>query len=158
MSTNNHDAAHLAVLTAAARAYEAWHNGQVEPIIRRLIDSGEREPIDVQVPPQAIFETFRQIDADLRGTRPPAHEDRKQLAEVRCLLRDGLDDLCAYEIEHAVEMVGKAVNQLDWLLHHKSRAGSRSYRILDEGSAKRMAKILIQATDLLGDVTKLVPA
>jgi len=156
------DAAHLGILTSAARAFENWHNAQIEPIQKRMMrrhlnddKSLEIGGFTLQLPPVSLFEHFRQIDADLRNTSPPAHEDRKHLAEIRCWLRDGLDDLIAFELDRAVTIIDLAVNKLDWVLHERSRAGSRRYRILDASTVARLTDVLDSAAKLLVEVKRV---
>lgn len=159
MTTNQarRDALQLSILYARAHAFEAWHNEQVETIIARRIAqrSDDDEPIVVPAPPETIFEQYRCLDLGLRELNPPAHEDRKYLAEVRCWLQDGMDDLCAFDLEHAIDLFTLSVDRLDWLLRGRSRAGSRRYRILDEESKTRIEGALASATALLAEVVKV---
>lgn len=149
------DVMHLSILTAQARAFEAWHNAQVEPIILRRLGQHAGDDDPVVVPPETLFEQYRCLDLGLRQLAPPAHEDRKYLAEVRCWLHDSIDDLVAFELDHSVELLQQSVDRLDWLLHGRSRAGSRRYRILDEDSKVRIEGALSSAMALLTEVVGL---
>ncbi|HEX5016663.1 MAG TPA: hypothetical protein VFX15_03650 [Actinomycetes bacterium] len=156
------DAAHLSLLTSQARAFEQWYDEQAEPIRKRLarrrIDDDKLYDIgalELALPPSTIFEQYRCLDLGLRQTAPPAHEDRKYLAEVRCWLRDGMDELCAFELDSALDLLALSVERLDWLLHGRSRAGSRRYRILDEESKLRITGALAGAEALLAEAVKV---
>lgn len=156
------DTAHLQILAAAAQAYERWHNEQVEAIhkriLRRRFDEDkdvERAAIVLQMPPTTLFESYHDIDAELRRISPPAHEDRKYLAEVRCWLRDSLTDLLDFELDAAIEHLERSAKKLGWLLHGRSRAGSRRYRLLDEDSALRLTQLMDQVESLLNEVTRV---
>lgn len=156
------DVAHLQILAAAAQAYESWHNSQVEAInkrmIRRRFDDDkdvERAAIVLSMPPTSIFEDFHDIDAQLRQITPPAHEDRKYLAEVRCWLRDSLTDLCSFELDHSIDALQRSVQRIEWLLHGRSRAGSRRYRLLDDASATRLNQMMARVDALLSEVIRV---
>lgn len=156
------DVAHLQILAAAAQAYEKWHNAQVEVIHKRMHRRRfndekvtEVSAIAMAMPPISMFETFHDIDAELRKIQPPAHEDRKYLAEVRCWLRDSLLDLCNLELDSAVEHLERSAKRLDWLLHGRSRAGSRKYRLLDDESVDRLVRLMDQVDSLLNEVTRV---
>lgn len=155
--TNNQtrDALHLGILTAQARVFEAWHNAQVESIILRRLGQRAGDDDPVVVPPEIIFEQYRCLDLGLRELSPPAHEDRKYLAEVRCWLHDAIDDLVAFDLERAIDLFTLSCDRLDWLLRGRSRAGSRRYRILDEDSKVRIEGALSSATALLAEVVKV---
>ena len=161
-SSTTRDAAQLGVLAALAHDFETWYEAQADPIRKRMLrrrlsedKAFEVGAVALNMPPSAIFGQYRTIDRELRETAPPAHEDRKQLAEIRCWMRDSLDDLCTFDLDGAVDILDHAVRKLDWLIHRKSRAGSRAYRILDGQSIDRLEQVLVSATTLLTEVTRV---